>query len=150
MTTLSGMPAFDAVVFDWEGTLALPWSGPGGDDGVAGVAGLLEDLHALGVPLAIATGKSRRGLDAALAVRGWQTLFAETRCADDGPSKPHPWMLHDICGALDVDPTRVVMVGDTVADAGMAHAAGATAERGAQRTGDQAQRAEEDVAGAGL
>lgn len=119
--------AFDLVVFDWEGTLALARPAAGGDDTVPGLAGLLEDLHALGVPLAIATGKSRRGLDAALAARRWHGLFAQTRSADDGPGKPHPWMLHDLCAVLDVDPARAVMVGDTVHDAGMARAAGAVA-----------------------
>lgn len=120
-------PPFDLVVFDWEGTLSLARPGADGDDTVPGLAALLEDLHALGVPLAIATGKSRRGLDAALAARGWLSLFAQTRSADDGPGKPHPWMLHDLCAALDVDPARAVVVGDTVHDAGMARAAGATA-----------------------
>lgn len=121
------LPELDAVIFDWEGTLALSRPGPGGGDAVAGIDRLLEDLHAVGIPLAIATGKSRRGLDASLASRSWQTLFAETRCADDGPSKPHPWMLRDICASLDVDPARVAMIGDTVFDVGMARAAGAAA-----------------------
>lgn len=118
-------PTFDAVVFDWEGTLgALPGHGGGV---VGGVEALLEALHALGVPLAIATGKSRRGLEIALEALGWCSLFDATRTADDGPGKPAPWMLQDIAAALGVEPARLLMVGDTLLDVGMAHAAGAPA-----------------------
>ena len=116
--------SFDAVVFDWEGTLAgVPGHGGGS---VPGIDTLLETLHALGVPLAIATGKSRRGLDASLEALGWRSLFEATRTADDGPGKPAPWMLQDLAGTLDVAPSSLLMVGDTTLDVGMARSAGAT------------------------
>ena len=119
---------FDAVVFDWEGTLAgVPTHGGGLVDPVPGIADLLEELHALGVPLAVATGKSRRGLEHALDALGWHSLFAQTRTADDGPGKPSPWMLQELASALAVDSAQLLMVGDTTLDAGMARAAGATA-----------------------
>jgi len=90
-----------------------------------GVPALLAKLAGLGVPLAVATGKSRAGLDRALVQTGWGRLFATTRCADEGAPKPDPWMLHDICEELDVDPARLVMIGDTTHDLRMATAAGA-------------------------
>lgn len=86
---------------------------------------MLARFDAAGVPLAVATGKSRVGLNRALEQTGFQRLFTTTRCADEGEPKPHPWMLNDICEELDIEPARVVMVGDTTHDIEMAHAAGA-------------------------
>ena len=91
-----------------------------------GMVDLLEDLHALGVPLAVATGMSRSGLDRALARLRWVSLFAGTRCADEGIPKPDPWMLRDLCDTLGVAPSRAVMIGDTTHDLGMAAAAGSS------------------------
>ncbi len=91
----------------------------------AGIVDLLEDLHALGVPLAVATGMSRSGLDRALARLNWVSLFAGTRCGDEGIPKPDAWMLRDLCDTLGVAPSRAVMIGDTTHDLGMAAAAGA-------------------------
>jgi len=120
-------PCFEAVVFDWEGTLAgVPGRG-GGAGPWPGIEALLEALHALGVPLAVATGKSRRGLEAALEALGWRSLFAATRTADDGPGKPAPWMLLDLAASLGVAPERLLMIGDTTLDIGMARAAEASA-----------------------
>jgi hypothetical protein len=85
---------------------------------------LLDDLDALGAPLAVATGKSRAGLDRALAQMGWRSLFIDTRCADEGLPKPDPWMLRDLCESCSVDPSRALMIGDTTHDLGMAAALG--------------------------
>ena len=92
-----------------------------------GIPELLSELAAGGVQLAVATGKSRAGLNRALVQTGWGSLFATTRCADEGAPKPDPWMLRDICEELDIDPTRLAMIGDTTHDLRMAAAIGATA-----------------------
>jgi phosphoglycolate phosphatase len=92
-----------------------------------GIPELLQALSALGRPLAVATGKSRKGLDAALAHAGWNRHFAATRCADEGAPKPDPWMLLDLCRELGVAPSQTVMIGDTSHDLKMARDAGAHA-----------------------
>ena len=85
-----------------------------------GVAEMLDDLHDRGVTLAVATGKSRVGLNRALDATALHHRFAATRCADETFGKPHPAMLHE----LMVEPTQVVMVGDTSHDLNMAANAG--------------------------
>jgi phosphoglycolate phosphatase len=88
--------------------------------------GALQALHALreaGFLLAVATGKSRRGLDRALEATGLQTLFHATRCADESFSKPHPGMLLWLLDELDVGRERTLMIGDTSHDMEMALAA---------------------------
>ncbi len=93
----------------------------------AGITELLDTLAARGTPLAIATGKSRAGLDRALRHIGWQSRFLTTRCADEGAPKPDPWMLLDICSETGVPPARTLMIGDTSHDIEMAERAGAAA-----------------------
>lgn len=90
-----------------------------------GIVPMLDALAAHGVPLAIATGKSRIGLNQSLEQAGWSSRFVATRCADEGHPKPHPWMLLDLCETLGTDPARTVMIGDTTHDLAMARAAGA-------------------------
>jgi phosphoglycolate phosphatase len=90
----------------------------------AGVAELVRDLHERGHLLAVATGKTRRGLDRALEASGLAHYFDATRCADEGPSKPHPGMLQWLMSELKVEPARTLMIGDTTHDMGMARAAG--------------------------
>ena len=90
-----------------------------------GVTELLRGLDAAGVPLAVATGKSRVGLNRALVQTGLGPRFVDTRCADEGAPKPDPWMLRDLGEVLQVSPQRMVMIGDTTHDVGMAKAAGA-------------------------
>ena len=92
-----------------------------------GILPLLAELDDRGAWLAIATGKSRAGLDRALEQMRWAGRFLPTRCADEGAPKPDPWMLRDICDELGVDAGETLMVGDTVYDLGMARAAGAGA-----------------------
>jgi phosphoglycolate phosphatase len=89
-----------------------------------GVEGLLEQLTAAGVTLAIATGKGRSGLERVLGVTGIGHYFAASRTADDAMSKPHPQMLHSILSELNVAADRAVMIGDSVLDLTMAHNAG--------------------------
>ena len=74
--------------------------------------------------LAIATGKSRRGLDRALAATDLKPFFRASRCADETNPKPHPAMLLELMEELDVSKDRVVMIGDTSHDMQMARSAG--------------------------
>ena len=96
----------------------------GGTALFAGVAEMLRELREAGHLLAVATGKSRRGLDRALEATGLAPYFHATRCADEGFSKPHPGMLHTLLEALDSAPARALMIGDTTHDMQMARAAG--------------------------
>lgn len=80
----------------------------------------LERLAAEGYRLAIATGKSRLGLDRALAETGLGDLFLATRCADETFSKPHPQMLLELMDELGVSVGQTLMVGDTEYDLQMA------------------------------
>ena len=91
----------------------------------AGAVELLNRLKADGWRLALATGNSRRGVDRLLDRHGWGDLFDATRCADDGPGKPHPSMLFQAMEAAHTRPDRTVMIGDTSHDMLMAIAAGA-------------------------
>jgi phosphoglycolate phosphatase len=90
----------------------------------AGILELLEELIAMNIPLAIATGKSTIGLIRALDSLDWRKKFVATRCADQGESKPHPWMLLDICEELGIKPHEALMIGDTTHDLGLAKNAG--------------------------
>ncbi|MCC7005466.1 MAG: HAD-IIIA family hydrolase [Ottowia sp.] len=118
---------FDLIVFDWEGTLA-----PSPVDSFVpilfpGVHAMLVDLVAAGYKLAVATGKTRAGLNEAIAALSLASFFSDTRCAEESYQKPHPAMLYELADALDVALARTVMVGDTVSDMGMAINAGACA-----------------------
>jgi len=94
------------------------------DDLFTGVFDMLEALKKNGYLLAIATGKTREGLDEALNATGTVDLFSITRCADETQSKPHPKMLEEIMTHLQISPERVVMVGDSTHDLQMAINAG--------------------------
>jgi phosphoglycolate phosphatase len=91
-----------------------------------GVREMLVELAASGVPLAVATGKSRRGLARAFESTGLGSLFESSRCADETHPKPHPAMLLELAEELTVVPERTVMIGDTTHDLDMAIAAGAS------------------------
>ncbi|MCG5514976.1 MULTISPECIES: HAD-IIIA family hydrolase [unclassified Ectothiorhodospira] len=90
-----------------------------------GVPALLDELAEQGYWLAIATGKSRVGLDRVLEDTGLQRRFLATRCADESFSKPHPQMLESIFDELGVAPADALMVGDSHLDLLMAANAGA-------------------------
>ncbi len=92
-----------------------------------GIEPMLDALEGAGIALAVATGKSRQGLDRALDQFDWRKRFVSTRCADEGEPKPHPWMLEDLALELGMNPSELLMVGDTTHDLGMARAAGAWA-----------------------
>lgn len=90
----------------------------------AGVRSLLGDLRGRHHRLAVATGKSRRGLDEALHVSKLGELFDASRTADETAGKPDPRMLHELMEVLDVAPERTLMIGDTTHDLEMARNAG--------------------------
>ncbi|WP_445403947.1 HAD-IA family hydrolase [Acinetobacter vivianii] len=91
-----------------------------GDVWFNGVAELLMDLKQQGLKLAVATGKSRKGLDRVLAQTNSHALFDITRAASETKSKPDPLMLQEILAEMDVAVERAIMVGDTSYDLEMA------------------------------
>jgi phosphoglycolate phosphatase len=93
----------------------------------AGAKEMIRELHDAGFMLAVATGKSRRGLDRSLHATGLHGCFDTTRCADEGFSKPHPGMLEAVMDNLATAPAATVMIGDTTHDLEMAKAAGVAA-----------------------
>lgn len=92
-----------------------------------GVREMLAELSQQGYFLAVATGKSRVGLNRALDAVKLLSLFDATRCADETFSKPHPAMLQELTRELGQDIRRTVMIGDTTHDLQMAVNAGAAA-----------------------
>lgn len=86
-----------------------------------GAREVIEGLAARGYLLAVATGKSRRGLDRELAETGLGRFFHVTRCADETFSKPHPRMLEEIMTDLDTPAGRTLMIGDSEYDMMMAN-----------------------------
>lgn len=91
----------------------------------AGAAEMLAELSQAGYFLAVATGKSRVGLNRALNAVNLLSLFDATRCADETFSKPHPAMLQELTRELGQDMKRTLMIGDTTHDLQMAVNAGA-------------------------
>lgn len=99
------------------------WFGSGYRDRPVLFRGVGPMLHALaeqGFLLAVATGKSRRGLDHVLEQTGLDSVFHATRTVDEAFSKPHPQMLLDILSDLGVRPEEALMIGDTTFDLEMA------------------------------
>ena len=92
-----------------------------------GILELLDNLEADGWLLAVATGKSDRGLRHCLESHGLHARFVSLQTADRHPSKPHPSMVEQAMADAGAQPKRTVVVGDTSYDMAMAVAAGATA-----------------------
>jgi len=90
----------------------------------SGVLAMLADLRAQGHLLAVATGKSRKGLDEVLHAVQLKDVFHASRTADETAGKPHPRMLHELMAELGVPSERVLMVGDTTHDLQLALNAG--------------------------
>jgi phosphoglycolate phosphatase len=89
-----------------------------------GADALVRGLAVAGFTLAVATGKSRKGLDRAMAVSGLGDCFHASRCADECHSKPHPQMLEELMAEFGVPPSLTLMIGDTTHDLEMARNAG--------------------------
>lgn len=124
-------PALDqAALYALLGGYRRQWLSPTGGGAAEaplfpGAEGVLNSLHAAGYGLAIATGKSRVGLDRSLRHHAdIKPLFWVTKTADQTASKPDPKMLREILQELDVRPDRALMIGDTEYDAAMARAIG--------------------------
>lgn len=92
-----------------------------------GIPLLLHNLHQAGWLLAVATGKSERGLKACLETHGILDLFASLQTADKHPSKPHPAMLEAALAEAGALPAEAAMIGDTTFDILMAKDAGVRA-----------------------
>jgi phosphoglycolate phosphatase len=90
-----------------------------------GVLDMLRDLRRRNHWLAIATGKSRSGLDDALATVELDGVFDGSRTADETQSKPHPQMLLELMREFGCEPGRTLMIGDTTHDLELAANAGA-------------------------
>jgi phosphoglycolate phosphatase len=84
------------------------------------VIDMLVELKQAGYSLAVATGKTRHGLQAALQATGTEALFDITRCSDETASKPDPKMLLEIMQVTNNPPERSLMVGDSIHDLQMA------------------------------
>lgn len=89
-----------------------------------GVLPLLHGLRERHHWLAVATGKSRRGLDEVLHSVELKGMFDGSRTADETAGKPHPLMLHELMREFGVEPGRTLMIGDTTHDLQMAINAG--------------------------
>ncbi|MBA3771780.1 MAG: HAD-IA family hydrolase [Ramlibacter sp.] len=92
-----------------------------------GVLPLLGDLKARHHWLAVATGKSRRGLDDVLQTVQLKGVFDGSRTADETAGKPHPLMLQELMREFGAEPRRTLMIGDTTHDLQMALNAGCPA-----------------------
>lgn len=94
----------------------------------AGAEDTLKKLHDEGYQLAIATGKSRRGLDRSLKLHaGIGALISHSRCADETASKPDPMMLRELLVETGFELSQALMIGDTEYDMAMAKSIGMTA-----------------------
>lgn len=109
--------AFATLRHSGDGVALSPFF-PGAMDALTTLAAEDETL------LAIATGKSRRGLDHIFDLHGIRPLFQSVQCADDHPSKPHPSMVEACLNDTGVDLQNAVIIGDTTYDIEMGVAAG--------------------------
>lgn len=107
--------------------LSLRESSPEPEPLYDGAAEAIRRLDAAGFLLGIATGKSRRGLDAVLAAHGLSSHFVTLQTADLHPGKPDPAMLRQAMAEAGAEGMSTVMVGDTTFDMEMARRAGAAA-----------------------
>jgi phosphoglycolate phosphatase len=89
-----------------------------------GVLPMLSTLKQRGHKLAVATGKSRSGLDEALMHADLAGRFDATRTADETASKPNPMMLQQLMDRFAVQAGQTLMIGDTTHDLEMARRAG--------------------------
>jgi phosphoglycolate phosphatase len=109
----------------------------------AGARELLDELNAAGLLLGVATGKTRVGLNRALAQQGIADRFVATRCADEGFPKPNPDMLLHLMDRVGAGRHETLMIGDTTHDlqlASNAGVAGIAVSYGAHAGGELAQR----------
>ncbi|MCA8902889.1 MAG: HAD-IA family hydrolase [Hyphomonas sp.] len=89
-----------------------------------GAMDALTELRDAGWLIGMATGKSRYGVRSVLDAHGLDHFFDTIWCADDGPGKPHPFMVEQAMGAMGVEAPQAVMIGDAIHDIAMGRAAG--------------------------
>ena len=92
-----------------------------------GIRDVVIALHGAGYQLAVATGKSARGLERVLLAHDMRDYFISLQTADYHPSKPHPSMVYTCLEDAGVTPEQAVVIGDTEYDMEMARAAGVAA-----------------------
>ncbi|MEM9740553.1 MAG: HAD-IA family hydrolase [Pseudomonadota bacterium] len=90
----------------------------------AGALETLERLADAGWLIAMATGKSRRGIRALFEMHPLEQYFDTIHCADDGPGKPHPAMCLDAMDKMGAEPHQSIMIGDAIHDIRMGRSAG--------------------------
>jgi phosphoglycolate phosphatase len=121
-------PSHDALVEGYKQGFQAQRLRDGSIKGAPLYPGALQTLRNLaGQPdilLGVATGKSKRGLDALLAAHGLEQMFVTRQVADFHPSKPHPSMIETAMAETGVERAQTVMIGDTSFDMDMAKAAG--------------------------
>ncbi|WP_300395736.1 HAD-IA family hydrolase [Henriciella sp.] len=74
--------------------------------------------------IAMATGKSHRGIRAIFEMHPLEQYFDTIWCADDGPGKPHPFMVEQCMGTLGCEPNQSLIIGDAIHDIAMGRNAG--------------------------
>jgi len=89
-----------------------------------GVLPMLSELRSQSYKIAVATGKSRIGLNDALQTAELKDVFHASRTADETAGKPDPKMLFELMEEFRVLPSRTLMIGDTSHDLLMAQRAG--------------------------
>jgi phosphoglycolate phosphatase len=110
-----------------EGFVILRETEEGREPLYDGALELLEQLHRRGWKLGVATGKSRRGLANIFRMHGLARLFHASACADDGPGKPHPFMVEENLRLIGACREDTLVIGDATHDMAMARAAGVRA-----------------------
>ena len=130
MATLGGhaeeFPSISLATAYREAFFALRHSPEHQEPLFPGILEVLDTLHARSdVTLALATGKSRRGVDAVLGMHGLLDRFVSIQTADDAPSKPDPTMVLNALAETGMRAEDAVVIGDTSFDMEMARAAGA-------------------------
>ena len=91
-------------------------AGEGAIELYAGAHDLIAALHAQGRRIAVATAKSRAGINRSLEVTGLGAFVSHTRTPEECLPKPHPQMIHEILVESGFSAERAVMVGDTTHD----------------------------------
>ncbi|MFN7163652.1 MAG: HAD-IA family hydrolase [Hyphomonas sp.] len=120
-----GADRLDILVDHYRNAFTLQRAAPGHHEPMyAGAFELLDKLKQDGWLLAIATGKTHRGLDGLFAKHPIRQMFDTVWCADDGPGKPHPFMVEQSMRALGCGPAQSLMIGDAIHDIAMGRAAG--------------------------
>jgi phosphoglycolate phosphatase len=115
----------DRLVAHYKNAFTVQRAAPGHHEPLYdGALDVLDRLKQDGWLLAIATGKTHRGLDGLFAKHPIKSYFDTVWCADDGPGKPHPFMVEQSMRALGCAPSQSLMIGDAIHDIAMGRAAG--------------------------